>query len=184
MTMLPEAILLPNYAYWGYRATLPLFGLLVIAGELACYFMESNYKRVVSGILLTGCLAASILLGAVTREKVPLWGNPILFWEDAVKSFPEGEGKIEKKVVAEILSNLGHSHIRYGFVPDSLVPLEQAVKEDPWNTIAHYNLASAYSEVGRLKEAEKQLRVAALLAPGNPLITNLLSNINKKVQAR
>ena len=58
---------------------------------------------------------------------------------------------------ADAFIGLGKSLIAAGQAPDAVAPLEAAVKLQPENPVAHYQLAFAYRRAGRPQDADREL---------------------------
>lgn len=76
-------------------------------------------------------------------------------WDDAIDHFRRAEDA--EPNFTEALIGLGKSLVSAGRPQDAVAPLEQAVRLDPANPNAHYQLSFAYRRVGRDQEAEKEL---------------------------
>jgi tetratricopeptide (TPR) repeat protein len=78
-------------------------------------------------------------------------------WDEAVRHFSRA---------AQIESGFGDAFLGWGLAlisdkkfSDAVSPLETAVRLEPLNPAAHYNLAMAYSRTGRKQEAEKEFSI-------------------------
>jgi tetratricopeptide (TPR) repeat protein len=76
-------------------------------------------------------------------------------WDDAIDHFRRATDA--EPNFTEALIGLGKSLVSAGRPQDAVAPLEQAVRLDPANPNAHYQLSFAYRRVGRDQEAEKEL---------------------------
>jgi tetratricopeptide (TPR) repeat protein len=61
--------------------------------------------------------------------------------------------------MADAFIGLGKSLVSVGRIADAIPPLEEAVKLQPENPVAHYQLSFAYRRTGRTQEADKELVV-------------------------
>jgi len=59
--------------------------------------------------------------------------------------------------MADAFIGLGKSLVAVGRIADAIAPLENAVKLQPQNPVAHYQLALAYRRTGHTPEAEKAM---------------------------
>ncbi len=76
-------------------------------------------------------------------------------WDEAIDHFRRAADA--KPNFTEALIGLGKSLVSAGRPQDAVAPLEQAVRLDPDNPNAHYQLSFAYRRVGRDQDAEKEL---------------------------
>lgn len=78
-------------------------------------------------------------------------------WDDAVKHFSRAS-QLDAGF-GDAFLGLGASLIATKKFADAVPPLEEAVKLEPANPAAHYNLATAYSRTGRKAEADKEFAI-------------------------
>lgn len=78
-------------------------------------------------------------------------------WDEAAKHFLEAT-KFDAQF-ADAFLGLGMSLIAEKRYSEALAPLEKAVKLEPRNPNAHYNLALAYTRAGRKQEGEKEFAI-------------------------
>lgn len=76
-------------------------------------------------------------------------------WDEAVQHFGRA-AKIDSQF-AEALVGLGRSLVSGGRASEAVAPLEGAVKLEPSDPVAHYQLSFAYLRVGREEDAKKEL---------------------------
>jgi tetratricopeptide (TPR) repeat protein len=92
---------------------------------------------------------AEYVLGELARQRQE--------WQEAVNHFSRA-AKLDTHF-EEAFLGLGMALIADKRYPDAVAPLETAVKLEPRNPDAHYNLALAYSRTGRKQEGEKEFAV-------------------------
>jgi tetratricopeptide (TPR) repeat protein len=78
-------------------------------------------------------------------------------WEDAVSHFSRAS-KLDP-MFGDAFLGLGSTLLALKRFPESIPPLETAVKLEEPNPAAHYNLATAYSRAGRKADAEREFAV-------------------------
>jgi tetratricopeptide (TPR) repeat protein len=78
-------------------------------------------------------------------------------WDEAIKHFSRAS-KLDSHF-AEAFLGLGVSLIAEKHYADAVAPLETAVKLEPINPDAHYNLATAYIRAGRKEDGEKEFTI-------------------------
>jgi tetratricopeptide (TPR) repeat protein len=92
---------------------------------------------------------AEYVLGELARQSQD--------WDEAVAHFSRAT-KLDPQF-GEAFLGLGMSLLAEKRYSDAVAPLERVVKLQPGNPDAHYNLAMAYSRVGRKQEGEKEFAV-------------------------
>jgi tetratricopeptide (TPR) repeat protein len=101
---------------------------------------------------------AEYVLGELARESQQ--------WDDAVSHFTRA---------AKLDSNFGDAYLGWGVAlvstkkfSDAVAPLEVAVKLEPENPAAHYNLAIAYTRTGRKQEGDREFAIHREMVQKNP----------------
>jgi tetratricopeptide (TPR) repeat protein len=92
---------------------------------------------------------AEYVLGELARQRQE--------WQEAASHFSRA-AKLDPKF-GEAFLGLGMALIGAKSYPDAIAPLETAVKLEPRNPDAHYNLALAYSRSGRKQDGDKEFAV-------------------------
>jgi tetratricopeptide (TPR) repeat protein len=103
-----------------------------------------------------GNAGAEYILGELARQ-----GQQ---WDDAIGHFAQAS-KLDVSF-SDAYLGLGASLLQKKRFPEAVPPLETAVKLEPRNPDAHYNLAMAYSRVGRKQDAEKEFAVHRRMTQG------------------
>lgn len=169
INLLPESLLVPQYQFFGYRAILPMLGLILAATDLALAAVEAAASRRGRGVIASGVVGATLVLiaisGHLTREKADLWAEPTRFWADAVNRSSSDIEQREKRPLYQALYNLGSALQARGNYPEAIAPLAQALKLSPDRAAALTALAYSYEETDRLADAEQLLRNALALDP-------------------
>jgi len=78
-------------------------------------------------------------------------------WDEAVQHFSQA-AKLDAGF-GDAFLGLGSTLISQKKFADAITPLEKAVKLEPQNPAAHYNLATAYVRTGRKQDADKEFEV-------------------------
>jgi tetratricopeptide (TPR) repeat protein len=101
---------------------------------------------------------AEYVLGELAREAQQ--------WDDAVKHFT---------LAAKLDSSFGDAYLGWGVslvstkkFSEAVPPLEVAVKLEPQNPAAHYNLAIAYARTGRKQEGDREFAIHREMVQKNP----------------
>jgi tetratricopeptide (TPR) repeat protein len=101
---------------------------------------------------------AEFILGELARQDQQ--------WEDAVKHFSRAS-QIDAGF-GDAFLGLGASLIATKKFAEAVPALEAAVKLQPTNPVAHYNLATAYSRTGKKAEADKEFAIHRQMTQKEP----------------
>ncbi len=93
--------------------------------------------------------AAEYVLGELARQAQ--------HWDDAIAHFTRAT-KLDAEF-GDAFVGLGSSLVGAGRLADAIAPLETAVKMQPQNPIAHFNLATAYNRSGRKEDAQREFAI-------------------------
>jgi protein O-mannosyl-transferase len=166
INLIPESLFVPQYLFYSYRASLPLFGFVLLIGDgvLAIHsWTERTGKAqylIASAVFL---IAVSAGCALVTWEKAVQWSDDLAVWTDVVEHFPTHEGRIERSTRVHAFNNLAAVLVRRGFNQDAAAFLTQALELEPASSVAHTNLGQALLELGRHDDAVKHLKKAVEL---------------------
>lgn len=168
VSLVPEALLVPQYAYFGYRAVFPMLGIcLVLADAVLLIVDAASKKRLlrIAGVCFIGVwVVAAALATHTTIKKVESWNNPISFWQEMIDQFPT-KGNIEPLARSHALFSLGVELIRRGDTNAGTISFFRAVSADPYYPDARYNLGKGLAEQGMIDEALVHLKKAIELKP-------------------
>ena len=139
--VLPQASTLREH--WLY---LPAIGLFGWAGILSGQIVTRAEKRFSRGLLVCGCVAIVVSLGATTYRRNQDWLDPMRFYRHDVRHEPRSP---------VFQNNVGVIHYREGRVDQARACFERsiAVSPEPGYSQAHRNLAQLLEEEGRNAEA-------------------------------
>jgi tetratricopeptide (TPR) repeat protein len=101
---------------------------------------------------------AEFILGELARQEQQ--------WDDAVKHFSRAT-QLDAGF-GDALLGLGASLIATKKFAEAVAPLEAAVKLQPTNPVAHYNLATAYSRSGKKAEADREFAIHRQMTQKEP----------------
>lgn len=183
INLIPEALLVPQYAFFAYRAVLPMLGiyLLLLDGVVAALSAVREPKRrsVAQAGIVGFFLCAVILMGISTATRASIWGDEIRFWRETVGQFPEKFYKSESRVASQAFTNLGTALYRNGRYSESIEYYNKALELMPTNAVALASRGSAYAKEGNLREAECSLRQAIERDPDLGFAHRSLGNLLK-----
>ncbi len=108
VTILPESVLIPQYLFFGYRAILPMTGLLMIAAAALMYlrswprwaFYGAWFKPAAASV----AVAVLAVYGATTVTMAGNWKS-IDFWENSFKRLPPLSSEVELRPWLDVLLN-------------------------------------------------------------------------------
>lgn len=174
LNLIPEALLVPQFAFLGYRALLPMLGLLLAACDCLLLIFQRIARRPVpyqvvrcGAVLLA--MVALFAIAQVSIAKAQLWHDPIACWRDMVDNFPADQHSVERTVRLHALMGLGFSLAQAGGFSEAIPYFQRAVEIVPESPEAHFHLGVVSSKTGDFPEAVRQLRIADRLKPGNSL---------------
>jgi len=189
-TLAPESILVPQYLLFGFRAVLPLFGLLLIvadgmgkvieitephrgtagkmdsrvAGKISPVPPGGRTSAVkVLGAAGFGCVLA--LLAAATVSKARVWTNPVAFWSEIVDRLPPEGVNPGQLIAVHSLVQLGSALRARQRSREALDVLQRALTIEPQDAAILSLLGMAFQDVGDLEAAESSLQKAVELNP-------------------
>jgi len=170
VSLLPEAILVPQYAFFGYRAIIPMVGILIIAADVLFRVLHAFDRWKGAGRILKGLVAilGGVYLGLIgfeTLGQVEMWRDSTLFWADVVSRFPEDERNVERSPRVQALYNLGLSFLEKNRLNQALGMFTEACRVVPERVECHNAAGFVLFKLGRLAEAEARFRRAVELNP-------------------
>ena len=171
VNLAPESICSPTSLFFAYRANLPMFGLLLILGDilLEAWAMAGSPGRrnwyldaVVASLM---AVVVIVSLSAVTASKAKLWQDPVAFWTDIVEGLPPYHENVEKRSMVDRLYNLGVALLRQTRASEAIVFFHRAAEIDSQYMELYVSLGMAYAQLGDTWEAESTLKRAVEMDP-------------------
>jgi protein O-mannosyl-transferase len=171
INLLPEALLVPQYLFVVYRATLPMVGMLFVAAYGLSFVLRkirNSEAKIPLGSALATILTFSLILTAwSTVLKVELWQNPRDLWAEVVSRLPEDYTKSEKMGIIHALNSMGVALQRAGNYSEALTYHLRAVEVEPKYRLSYLAMANAYSAMGKSEEAERNYRKVLDIRPNS-----------------
>jgi len=179
ISLVPEGTLIPPYLFFGYRAILPMAGVLMILGEAILWILAD--RRAGSGVrasnIVLGVSSMLALVGLLTVSYFQaLSWNPLTFWKEAYEKLPSERTLIEKKPYLDIISNLSALLVSRGDISGAERLCREALAVYPNARYLHDNLGVALLHQGRIREAIGEFRKAVKLQPASVGAFNNLGN--------
>jgi protein O-mannosyl-transferase len=171
VNLAPESILVPRYLFFAYRVNLPMFGLLLVLGDLVLEVWARTgspaRRKWYCGASAAALLAVMViaLISVVTISKAKLWQDPVAFWRDIVDGLPAYNENVEKRVTADALNGLGSTLLKEARASEAVTILRRAAEIDPQYKGMYVNLGVAYAQLGDMSEAESTLKRAVEIDP-------------------
>ncbi|MDQ7782546.1 MAG: tetratricopeptide repeat protein [Desulfomonilaceae bacterium] len=170
ISLIPESVLIPYYLFFGYRAILPMAGVLMIIAEGMLQVAEAAARsdsRVKASRIALGVIVSLVVVGllAATHLQSVRW-NPLSFWEEAYGKLPQERSLIEKKPYLDILNNLTVVLSRRGNMHEAEEVVREAVELYPDESVgAVIELGNALLAANDLLKAVEVYRGAIRLKP-------------------
>lgn len=168
ITLAPESLLIPQYLFCGYRAILPMAGVLMVFADVLVAMLSSPRKR-----LRQLAVAMPLLLVAgfsiVTFSQAKRW-NPFSFWQEAYADLPEYTADVERYPYADVLSSYAIELGRSGQYAAAIELFKQAAelsadRSSDKQALARGNLAITLIRSGKADEGIAYLRELVRLYP-------------------
>jgi protein O-mannosyl-transferase len=171
ISLLPEALMVPQYLFFGYRVFVPMFGLLLVAADGILSLMDlpqnGRGKLAMKAGLTSAVAAALLLLSYATVSKEMLWMDPISLWNDARDRLPRNDKRVEKRVKVQTLNSLGYHLAASGDPGQAIAVHREAMQVDRRIAQTYQALGAAYLQAGQLDEAAATYRELLRLDENN-----------------
>ncbi|MGO9570946.1 MAG: tetratricopeptide repeat protein [Desulfomonilaceae bacterium] len=162
VSLLPEALVVPQYLFFGYRVFVPMFGLLLIAADGILFLIDlpqsGRCKLAMKMGLTSALMAAILLLSYATVSKEALWMDPIAFWKDVYERLPRNDERVEKHARIQALNNLGYHLQTRGETQQAIELHRKAMQVDRRIAYTYICLGAAYAHVGQVDDAAATYR--------------------------
>lgn len=181
--LLPEGLLAPQYAFFGYRAILPMVGLLIIAADLLVRLsgILARSGRVVRVLMLAPViLGGAFYFGLVAMEsygQAQIWRDNELFWRDVLARFPEDDWYVERSLRIQALYNLGCVLVERKRLGEALDMFGEVVRIVPEHADSQYFMGVLLLRFGRVAEAKKHLKAAIKALPDDPIARKTVERV-------
>jgi protein O-mannosyl-transferase len=197
ITLLPESLLIPTYLFFGYRAILPMAGILLALAvgllSLAEWARSKLPERAVESVGVVILAIPLIGMGAITFALAHRW-DALYFWQSAFSAIPATPRNVEVVPYFDTITGLGGELVatgRYEQAIEVLKVVEQTssgpfgLARMPANIVSRkasalINLGLAHKKAGRLSEAATYYRRAVEMDPNSAIAW---SNLGLTVEA-
>jgi tetratricopeptide (TPR) repeat protein len=169
--LLPEALFVPQYLFFGYRVFVPMFGLLLIAGDgilsLIDLPLSRNGKLAVNAGLVSAGVAAICLMSYTAASKAALWADSVAFWTEVRDRLPVDDPRVEKHIKIQTLNSLGYHLLTRGSIQEAVALHQEALQVDRRIARTYHALGAAYAQAGQLEDAAATYLELLRLDPDN-----------------
>jgi len=169
ISLAPEMFLVPQYLFFGYRAILPMAGVLLIVGLAVLGLLtrpeQALPRRALSPTRTFIGLLILIPFGAVTVSQSFRW-DPITFWRDNYLRLPRHSPRVEKLLSMHVLVNYGVVLMQKGDESQAVELFNRALKIGDGPEV-RLSLAEVQVKQGIFHEALEHSRKAVQLDPNS-----------------
>jgi tetratricopeptide (TPR) repeat protein len=147
---------------------LPAIGFFYLVSWGLWKIHQGEYKSFRFPVFLLFPLLVAGTYSLLTMERNKLWKDPVLFWEENLRKFPQSKWPYRY---------IGHIYLDRGKYDQAISYFQLRLKEDPEDTVLLNGLAIAYKDKNDLKKAEELLAQAIRLEPKDSGSYNNLGTI-------
>ena len=108
ISVMPESLMIPNYLFFGYRAILPMAGVMMIAAYgltlVFAWASENSQTRIFRPALSTALVFTLVCLAAVSFGQARKW-SPLNFWKTPADRLPPYSEELERIAYLDIAVN-------------------------------------------------------------------------------
>ncbi|MCA1960636.1 MAG: tetratricopeptide repeat protein [Desulfomonile sp.] len=127
VTPMPESLLIPQYLYFGYRAILPMAGVLIVFGWVAAEAVGSRkpaVARTAQVALVSASIAALVAFADQTLNHARAW-RPLNFWQTAYSMLPRFSDAVQRAPYLDIIINYSGQLIASGRLQEAVEVLSR-----------------------------------------------------------
>lgn len=150
ITLSIESSIVPLEIIYEHRVYLPSM-MICLLTILLCYSVVRNAKFVLVAVILV-----SVMLTNWTMERNSVWGEPLAFWQDAVKKAPYDD---------RVHVNLGHTYLELGEYDQAEYHFQKAIEVGSAKPYAFNELGVVWFKRGDNEKAEHFYKEALVKAP-------------------
>jgi protein O-mannosyl-transferase len=173
VVLIPESLLSPQYLFAGYRAILPMAGLmlilarlLILASAVARRWLPSSRTKI--ALVASMCLAV-LYLGLLTRSVSGRW-SPLWIWEHSFIALPEYTSRVEISSYVDVSGNYGMELLKSGDYHGALEVLQQTANildntRVRTKSEVLLRLATVLAMMGRREEAVESFKQIIQIRP-------------------
>lgn len=132
LALMPEALLIPQYLFFGYRPILPMAGVLLIFGQalLALLRMWDKKWAVYRMSVVAACLLLTTLFALQTFRQAIRW-NPVDFWRSEYSRLPSFSEQVEQKPYWDVVTNYSEGLLKRGKYLESIDVMKRHLALSP-----------------------------------------------------
>ena len=149
--LLPTSSVIPvRDVMFEHRMYLPLLGAGIVLVLFVNLMMLSLFPGGVESVLWALLLLVSVSLGYATFQRNMVWQSKLSLWADSAKKSPNK---------SRPHNNMGNCYLLSENYRAAIVAYRTAIRLDPSNIEAYYNLSLALRSLGQVEEALKVHRM-------------------------
>lgn len=149
-----------------HRSYLPAAGIFI---ALAFLDPVKNLQRTATGKWIL--LGTSIIFGAITFFRVPVFANELSYWKNAYETSEHS---------AVVCRDYGVILTKLGRFEEAEKAYLEGIRRNPKETLIHYNLGVMYYQMNRFEDAKKQLAEELNINPSNFMVYHVMGVLYKK----
>jgi tetratricopeptide (TPR) repeat protein len=147
---------------------LPAIGFFYLVSWGLWKISRGEYKSFRFPVFLFCSLLVAGTYSFLTMERNKLWKDPVLFWEENLRKFPQSKWPYRL---------IGHIYLDRGKYDQAISYFQLRLKEDPEDVVLLNGLAISYKNKNDLRKAEELLVQAIRLEPKDSGFYNNLGTI-------
>lgn len=156
----PEALLIPQFLYFGYRAILPAAGVLIVAADLVSMLIQwtrhTPWIRILRPSLIVLTVATAVGFAAMSISQAEKW-KPNVFWTEEYSRLPPLSDNVERVPYVTVLVNLAATLAESGDYHRAADLLRIARRTCPEIPAITLNLGQILTKIGSTTEAQEVL---------------------------
>jgi tetratricopeptide (TPR) repeat protein len=194
VSLLPESLLIPTYLFFGYRAILPMAGVLLVLADVLFGLRAWSGARIsprTAGWIAPAILAIPMIsMATMTYSQAARW-SPYSFWHDAFSELPVSAKNVEPSSYLDIVTGYGGELLASGKYNEAIEILRLGEHMEPDQTgtrgpvkkviakkgSVFISLGLAYKKLGNFPEAVTYYRKALEIDPRSPIALSNLGNV-------
>lgn len=184
VSIVPEMFLVPQYLFFGYRAILPMAGVLIVAAQLALMLLKQIRGTLAESAFIPAAVSAGLLIVALFAVSGHLQAEtwkPRAFWAENYERLPSRPSGVQELPYLHILVNYGTQQLNSGDLQGAVKTFLRARNINPDYHLIHANLGNALLRLGKPDEALAHYQRAIELRPASSKVLIQMGNAQVKL---
>ncbi len=155
LALIPESVLIPQYLFCGYRAILPMAGILLVAGQLILWGDSRIHSRSVK--IACGIIGIAFILALCSQTffRAKAW-TPFNVWAEAYSRLPEPGPDVEKYPYLDIVVSFGAELEKRGDHAAAIEALQKATQVELVGPLNKRDSALIHMGTALFKQGKQQ----------------------------